>query len=295
MKKENDIMAVTVVGMVLNVLLATFKFAVGSFGNSSAVIADAVHSLSDIVSDVALLIGVKFWDVPPDEDHPYGHKKIESIVTLFIGILLMLVAVKLVWGAIESFGEEKSSDALLIALAGPLSSIVFKEILYRVTVLVGKRHKSPATIANAWHHRSDSISSVPAFIAVAVSIGFPELYFVDQIGAIIVSLFIFKVSIDIALPAFDILTDRSSNKELKKYIENELSKFDEILSFHKIRMRSAGGNYFVDLHIQVDESMTVSEGHRISSKVKHSILDGNEDVVDVLVHLEPYADMCMIE
>ncbi|HRX17395.1 MAG TPA: cation diffusion facilitator family transporter [Spirochaetota bacterium] len=293
MQKEKDIRRVTIAGMLLNIILAAVKFVVGTAGNSQAVIADAFHSLSDIVSDIALIVGIKFWGNPPDDDHPYGHQKIESIVTLFIGILLMLVAVKLVWNAVDSFGNSRSSDTLIIAVAGPLLSIVFKELLYRVTVIIGKRHKSPAVIANAWHHRSDSISSVPALIAVVVTAFFPKLNFVDQIGAVVVSLFILKVSFDIAKPAFEVLTDRTHNAELIASIEKELVNNHEILSFHKIRARNAGGNYFVDLHIQVNGKLTVMEGHRISSELKYSILKSNEDIVDVLIHLEPFARECL--
>ncbi len=286
---------VTLVGMILNILLAGVKFAVGLIGNSQAVLADAFHSLSDLITDVAVLVGVKFWDPPADDDHPYGHKRIESIVTFFIGILLAYVGFELLLNAVSSISEppDPSRATLLVALIGPALSIAGKEIVFRYTIKVGKRVHSSAVVANAWHHRSDAISSLPVLVAVLVAIVFPEWQFVDAVGAIIVSGFIFKVAFEIIKPAFFELTDRMVDRELLKVIEKTALEIDGVCSIHKTRTRRSGDATLVDMHVQVDGELSVREGHDICETVKHTIIRQCSEVVEVLIHLEPaYTGVC---
>jgi len=147
--------------MVINIFLAGLKLALGIFGGSQALVADAVHSFSDMSTDVAVLFGVKFWSAPPDESHPYGHKRIETLVTAAIGFFLGLVAIGIGYNALMSIWAEQAGQPSWVALIGALLSIVFKEFVYRWTVAVGKQVKSPAVVANAWHHRTDALSSIP--------------------------------------------------------------------------------------------------------------------------------------
>ncbi|OQY33005.1 MAG: hypothetical protein B6241_09200 [Spirochaetaceae bacterium 4572_59] len=288
-KMGRDVRNVTVVGMVLNIFLAVTKFFVGTLGHSQAVLADAFHSLSDLITDFAVLVGVKFWDPPADADHPYGHKKIESLVTFFIGTILVFVGFELLKNAISSIPDAApgAGETLWIALVGPVLSIIGKEIVFRYTIRVGKRVRSSAVIANAWHHRSDAISSLPVMIAVLIATIFPELYFVDAVGAIIVSGFIFKVAFDILKPSFFELTDRMVDRDLLKLIEDTALSIDGVCSLHKTRSRRSGNVTLVDMHVQVDGNLNVREGHKICEKVKHTIIDRCDEVVEVLIHLEP--------
>ena len=281
---------VTELSVIMNFLFTILKAIVGFLGNSQAVIADAIHSLSDLVTDIAVLVGVRFWAQDPDDEHPYGHRRIESFVTMSIGIMLAGVGIKLCLDAAESIRGIKIHHTNLIAAAGPFVSIVGKEFLYRITMRTGIKVGSSALKANAWHHRSDSLSSIPAFLAVVFSKVFPSAAYIDSIGAIIVSIFIFKVSWDISKPAIEDLLDKSADPELIKSIEKGALTCSEVKSVHKIRTRKSGEIVMVDFHIQLDGSLSITEGHDICGKVKHNIMVQNPGIVDVLIHLEPEHD-----
>lgn len=285
--KTKTIKKITIIGMILNLLLAGIKLLVGYLGKSQAVIADAIHSLSDLSTDIAVIIGVKFWEPPPDEKHPYGHKKIETVITLVIGFILGFVGLEIILNAVKTLPDSHSQNPSLISVVGPLLSIIIKEILYHCTIIIGKKVKSSAVIANAWHHRSDALSSIPALIAVVISYIFPQFSFVDHIGAIIVAIFIFKVTWDICKPAFLDLIDSGANKKEIDEISNIALSTEGIQSIHKLRTRKVGGGYFIDLHIQVVGTLSVFEGHNISEKVKYNLLKNGPNVIDVLIHLEP--------
>lgn len=278
---------ITVIGMGINLLLSGAKFALGILGHSQAVVADAVHSLSDMLTDVLVLFGIKIWSAPADEQHPYGHQRIETIVTLIISMLLVIVAVEIGWGAIERLGGTTSHPPLLFAVLGPLVSIVSKEILFRKTRAVGKRIHSSALIANAWHHRSDALSSIPALIAVALASLFPEWAFLDAVGAVIVALLILKVVWEIASPALSELSERGAEDEDVQEIARLANSIPGVCSVHRLRTRRLGAGWFVDLHVLVDGNLTVRDGHDIASRVQHLLMDSGPSVADVTVHIEP--------
>ena len=192
---------VTWTGMLVNVLLSVFKIVAGYFGRSQTILADGFHSLSDTVTDIAIIVGVKYWCAPPDETHPHGHRRIETIITQFIGLVLAAVAVGISYRAIVTLHEMHSRPPEMIALIAGLVSIVSKEAIYQWTVFVSKKIRSSAVAANAWHHRSDAFSSIPAVIAVGVARIFPSWSFVDHVGAIIVSLFILQAAWKIVWPS----------------------------------------------------------------------------------------------
>ena len=281
---------VTWVGMILNVLLSAFKVAAGVIGHSQAVVADGVHSLSDTMTDVAILIGVRYWSAPPDETHPHGHSRIETVITVFIGLILAGVAVGLGRNAIVTLTSRHGDPPGVIALVAALVSIVSKEAIYRWTVIVGRRAKSPALVANAWHHRSDGLSSIPAAIAVAVAQFFPQWYFLDHVGAIIVTIFILQAAWSIAWPALKELTDAGADPESCAEIQAISLSVPGVKSVHKIRTRKMGYGLAVDLHVQVDAALSVQEGHNISETVKRLLRETGPDVVDVITHLEPFED-----
>ena len=288
--KINEIRKITWIGLIINVLLSILKFIVGFLGNSQAVIADAIHSLSDMATDFAVIIGVKYWEPPADDDHPYGHKRIETLITLIIGLVLAYVGYEIIYKAIVTIPKPDPKQATWIATLGPFLSIIAKELLYRWTVNIGKKEKSSALIANAWHHRSDAMSSFPAFISVGIAAISPKFSFVDHIGAIIVSGFIFKVAWDIVKPAFLELTDSGATKKEMDEINLIALDTEGVISTHKTRTRKSGRGFFVDIHIQVDGRLSVKDGHEISEEVKENIISRGPDVIDVVVHLEPFEE-----
>ena len=287
-KNAREIRKVTLVGMLVNLFLTGLKFAVGIFGSSQAVIADAVHSLSDMITDLAILFGVKYWSTPADDDHPYGHARIETLITLGIGLILFIVAGNLFYKAIITIPDKDGSPPMLIALLGPFVSIIFKEIIYRWTIKVGKRIKSSSLIANAWHHRSDSLSSIPALAAVAVAAINPKWAFVDHIGAIVVSIFIIRAAFQIIRPALEELTDKGLSEPEQSKIRQIVSGVGGVKAFHGLRTRRTASLYFIDLHILVEDDLSVKEGHDIAENVKNTLKSENKSIYDVLVHIEPY-------
>ena len=278
---------ITVVGMVINTVLALIKFALGILGHSQAVVADAVHSLSDLGTDLLVLFGIRIWSAPADERHPYGHQRIETIVTLLISILLGLVAFEIGLKAIERLGSGEGHAPLLFAVVGPLVSIISKEMLFRKTRAVGKRIHSTALIANAWHHRSDALSSIPSLVMVAVASFRPEWAFLDAVGAVIVALLILKVTWEIASPALSELSERGADDSEVQSIVELAKSTHGVHSIHKLRTRRLGAGWFVDLHVIVNGDLSVREGHDIATAVQHLLLENGPSIADVTVHIEP--------
>lgn len=281
---------ITWIGLAANLSIAVIKILAGWLGSSKAVVADGFHSLSDLTTDIVMLFGVSYWAAPADDDHQYGHSRIETMVTLFIAASIMTAGVAIGWSAVNNLREGDFGTPGFPALIGALISIIVKEIVYRRTMAAAKEVKSKALEANAWHHRSDSISSIPALLAVGVAMINPALAFVDSIGALIVSLFIIKVAFDLMKPAFLELTDTGASEAEIEEIRNIALRVDGVCDVHAIRSRSFGSGYLVDLHVLVEDDLTVLEGHRIGKKVKLKLLDEGPPILDVVVHLEPWRD-----
>ena len=286
---EKKIKLVTAVGLFANLILTVFKIIAGYFGNSQTVIADGIHSLSDSVTDIAVIVGSSFWSAPPDESHPHGHRRIETFITAIIGIALLAIAYGIGRNAITTFNDPDEAPSW-IAFAAAIASILVKEILYQYTYHSGKTLKSSAVMANAWHHRSDAISSVPAAVAVIISMNFPAYPYIDNIGALLVSLFIVWTAFKISWDAILELTDAGADKVACESIECAAKGVEGVKSIHKCRTRKYGSGIQVDLHIQVDPDITVREGHDIGHRVEDELFK-NHDVIDVVVHVEPY-DEC---
>jgi len=279
---------ITWIGFAVNISLAGVKFLVGWLGFSQAVIADAVHSLSDMTTDFAVLFGVKFWSAPPDTNHPYGHKRLETIITVVIGLILAGAAVALGYHALATFHDRHIHRITWIAVLGPAVSILLKELLYRWTHATGRTVRSPAVIANALHHRSDVLSSIPALIAAAAASINPEWSFVDHIGAFVISLLILKLSWDIMAPALAELADQGASEKDRETIFKIAEHVEGVQEVHAIRTRSFGSYIHVDLHVLVAPEISVREGHSISEHVKTELMNQGPDIIDVVVHLEPY-------
>lgn len=286
-KRDQKIRRVTWIGFWLNVALSILKIIAGIFGHSQAIIADGIHSVSDTVTDLAVIIGSYYWSKPPDSDHPYGHKRLETLVTLFIGIVLMAAGAAIGWEAIVTIQEKHAQPPSLIALVAAAISIVIKESLYRWTVRVGRRIKSMSLVANAWHHRLDSFSSIPAFIAVGAAIIFPEWPFLDHAGAIFVSALIFHAALKIIFNGIKEFVDIGAPEDICNQIKHLAADHPSVLQVHGIRTRYMGNSIQVNLHLVLDSEMTVFEGHEISETIKRRILENGPDVVDVEIHIEP--------
>lgn len=285
--REEAIRKVTWIGLFANVLLAGFKFLAGIIGSSQALVADAIHSLTDLTTDIAVIAGSHYWSRPPDESHPYGHQRMETLVTVFIGIVLAVAGVGVGWKAISTLHAKHASSPGWIAVLAALISIICKEVIYRWTAMIGRRVKSSALAANAWHHRADAISSVPVLIAVAGARVFPSWSFLDHLGAAVVSILILYSSIKIMWPGLSELIDVGAPTEIRKRIRASALKNKGVLQVHDIRTRYVSSSIQVDLHIVVDGSITVREGHDIADNVKHRIITEIQEVLDVIVHVDP--------
>ncbi len=285
-----EVQRVTWIGLAANVVLAGVKIAGGLLGSSQAVVADAVHTLSDSSTDLAILIGVRYWSKPPDAGHPHGHRRIETVVTTVIALVLVIVAAGLIYNALNTLREHHAQPPGGIALAAALLSIGIKEAMYRWTAVVGRRHKSSALIANAWHHRSDALSSIPAALAVGVAALKPGWAFVDHVGAVVVSLFVFHAAWKIGKPALGQLVDAGAPQADREHIERLVRSVPGVRDVESLRTRYVGSGLQVDLHLQVDGGMNVREGHAIAGRVKHHLIEHGPDVVDVVVHVEPYGE-----
>ena len=283
-----EFLKVTWVGLWINVTLSALKIWAGIVGNSRAVLADGFHSLSDLVSDVALLIGVRFWSAPADDDHPHGHQRVESLITLGIALLLAVLSVMLVYDAALSLLAEERKNVGLIAALAALLSIVVKEALYRWTVYKGKELHSSALVANAWHHRSDALSSLPAALSAGIAHVAPDLAILDLIGTIIVAVFLCSAAWKIAWPALNELTDRGVCSETRTKLLKAAASVPGVRDVHDLRTRFLGAGVQVDLHVMVDGAISVEEGHRVATSVEETLLSIGPQITDVLVHLEPW-------
>ncbi len=280
---------VTFAGILVNVAIAAAKAVVGVMSSSQALVADAVHSASDLVTDLVVVFSVRYWVAPADDDHPYGHGKIEALVTLVISAALVFAAWELARNAVMSLVRGKS-DATpgAMALAVALGSIVLKEIVFIVTRAVARRVRSNALEANAWHHRSDALSSIPVAAAVAVVWVCPSLWWVDAAGALIVSAFVLHVAWKLASPALQELTDAQIGSKADAVAAVALGVVG-VKGVHKPRARRYGSSFQADIHIQVDGSLSVAEGHAIGHAVKEAVVNAGLDVDDVVVHVEPWS------
>ena len=285
--RERYVRKVTWIGLLTNIGLSGLKFAAGYFGRSQALIADAIHSLTDTTTDIAVIAGSHYWSRPPDENHPYGHRRLETLVTAFIGIMLVAAGIGIGWEAISTLHKKHATPPGWIAFYAAMASIVAKEILYRWTAAVGKKIKSPALAANAWHHRTDAISSIPVLIAVGGALIFPSWSFLDRVGAVIVSIFILHAALKIIWPAVSELIDAGAPEEIQKKIMEIARNTMGVREVHAIRSRYISSSIQIDLHIVVDGSISVQAGHTIADTVENNIIDGIPEVLEVVVHVDP--------
>ncbi len=278
---------VTWIGMVANILLVILKVWVGLISKSQALVADGIHSLSDLFSDVVVIFGLKLGRMEEDENHPYGHARIETAASMLVGIILFLVGLGIGYNAVLTIYHHEESHPGLPAIGAALLSIILKEGLYWYTVAVGRRIKSPALIGNAWHHRSDAFSSIAVLIGVGGAYLNPSWHMADAFAALIVTFFIIKVGGNLTWSAMKEVVDTAPDQKMQAWIEQTALEIHGVREVHDVRARHSGAQIFVELHIVVDPFLTVWDGHEIAATVKHTLLNNVSDVTRVIVHVDP--------
>ncbi len=279
--------SVTLIGVAANAVLIAFKLAGGILGQSQALIADAAHSVSDLFTDVVVLVGLKAGRKAADQDHPFGHARIETLSSSVVGIFLIGAALYIGTEAASSIYRHTESHPTWLAVGVAALSIIVKEVLYRYTVLVGRRIKSPAVMANAWHHRSDALSSVAVLLGVGAARIHPGWHILDAYAALIVSLLILKVGVEIIWRSVQELTDTAPPPDTLDKIGRCIRGVDGVLGHHDLKVRTSGGLYQMEAHIVVDGSLTVIEGHGIAKSVELCLKDEIEDLNQVIIHVDP--------
>ena len=290
--REKSIFRVTWIGSIVNFLLLVLKFISGIVGHSSAMVADAVHSLSDFITDIIVIVFVKISGKPEDEDHKYGHGKYETLATALIGIALFAVGIGLLVNGATKVSEVINGAVLpapsMIALVVAAVSIIAKEILYRYTVYIGQNLNSQAVIANAWHHRSDALSSIGTLVGIGGAIFLGERWrILDPIAAIIVSAFIIKVAIDLIKPCVDELLERSLPAETEKQILGIITSFPEVSSPHHLRTRRIGNHIAIEVHLRMDGQTTLENAHAIATAVEKRLKEEFGPDTHIGIHMEP--------
>lgn len=290
--REKSIYRVTWIGSLVNFLLMAFKFVAGIVGHSSALVADAVHSLSDFATDIVVIVFVRISGKPEDEDHRYGHGKYETLATAIIGLALFAVGIGLLVGGATKVADVINGAILpapsMIALIAAAVSIVSKEILYRYTVRVGKNLNSQAVVANAWHHRSDAFSSIGTLVGVGGAIFLGEKWrILDPIAAIVVSTFIIKVAFDLIKPCIDELLERSLPAETEKQILDIITSFPEVSSPHHLRTRRIGNHIAIEVHIRMDGQISLEDAHTVATEVERCLKEEFGPDTHIGIHMEP--------
>ncbi len=283
---------ITWVGFLVNLILTALKLAAGIIGHSGAMIADAVHSLSDFATDIVVLACFRLVGKPVDKSHDYGHGKYETLATAIIGGALLLVGAGIFWdGAMKIWASVKGEYIEApgyIALVAAILSIIIKEGLYRYTASVGKRICSQAVIANAWHHRSDVFSSVGTMLGIGGAILLGEQWHIlDPLAAIVVSIFIVKVALEISSGSIKELTEESLDEAVENKIMELASSIPEVVHPHNLRTRRLGNDVAVDLHVRVDADMRVADAHAIASKIEDRIRARFGQSAFISIHVEP--------
>jgi cation diffusion facilitator family transporter len=284
-----DIRKVTVVGGVVDLLLGAAKVVVGMAAGSQALIADGIHSFSDLATDFLVLFAAKHSHREADVEHPYGHGRIETVATVVLGVTLVLVAIGICYDAVRRLLEpEQLLHPGMLALMVALVSVAAKEIIYQYTASAARRLRSKMLLANAWHSRSDAISSIVVVIGVVGTMaGFPYL---DAWAAIAVALMIAKIGWDLLWKSLQELIDTALEPEKVEDIRNTIMSVNGVRACHMLRTRHSGSDVLADVHILVDPVLSASEGHQIGETVRRKLIESMDDVTDVTVHIDPEDD-----
>lgn len=293
MDRMKEVYRVTIWGSIINVVLLILKFAAGILGHSAAMIADAIHSLTDFATDAVVLVCVTLGSKPVDKSHDYGHGKFETLATAVIALALLAVGVMICYsGVVKTYGAMVLGETLeqpgMVALIAAVVSIVLKEWAFRFTVSVGRRCDSQAVMANAWHHRSDALSSVGTMFGIggAIFLG-PRWAVLDPLAAIVVSVFIVRASLGLIKQAVDELTDASLPEATENEIMEIAGKEEGVQEIHNLRTRRIGNSIAIDMHVRMLGSTTLFDAHQRATNIEHRLKDRYGKGTYVNVHLEP--------
>ena len=295
MKREDEIRRITLWGAAVNILLTAGKLIAGILGHSAAMIADGVHSLSDLISDAVVLAFTHISSKGKDRDHSFGHGKFETLATLIVSVILVVVSVKLMSGGIRSIIDIIKGTPLdrpgIIALAAAAVSIAAKEILYHVTLKTGKRVQSPVVIANAWHHRSDALSSIGALIGIGGAIVLGDRWTVlDPLTSCLISVAIIVVAIKISLPSLAELLDTALPEDIENEIMATASSVQGVVEIHELKTRRNGISFIIIAHIVVNPSISIIEAHDIATDVENALKAKFGGESQISIHIEPDVD-----
>ncbi len=292
MSREKEIYKVTLVGSAGNVALLTFKFIAGVMGHSSAMIADAVHSLSDFITDVIVLAFVHVSAKPQDKDHDYGHGKYETFATFIIGLALIAAATGIIVSGVAKLidwaGGKQLEAPGWLALAAAIISILVKEVLYHYTVRSGKRLDSQALVANAWHHRSDALSSIGTMVGIGGAILLGNRWTVlDPLASVFVGAMLVKVSIDLLRTSVGELTESSLSGDIEKEIEDIIRSFPDVSEPHNLRTRRIGNRFAIEAHVRMDGNTSLTAAHDRATAIEQRLRERFGPQTHITIHMEP--------
>ncbi len=279
---------VTWVGLVVNAVLTAGKVAAGLVFGSQAILADGLHSASDLVTDAAVLWGLKVSGRPADHDHHFGHLRAATLAAMFVGTMLLVAAGWIAGQALWTLRERHARVEAMVPLLWAVGSVVLKEWLFRVTRAVGRRIGDPSIEANAWHHRTDAFTSIAAAAGLGgILAGGPDWAFLDHVTAVGLAVYLAVVAVRIVRESAAELMDRAPDTQTMASIEDIVASTPGVMGYHAVRARRLGGRVSMDIHVQVDPDLTVRQGHDIATEVEHRVAESSVGVVQVVVHVEP--------
>lgn len=290
--RESKICHVTYVGAIVNILLSIAKLFAGIFGHSTAMLADAIHSISDFATDVAVVLFVRIAAKPCDQDHDFGHGKYETLSSILVGLALLFVGYGILkYGVLDIIDIAKGKQIdppSMLAFGAAIVSIVTKEILFRYTVKRGKELSSPAVVANAWHHRTDAFSSIGTAMGIGCAILLGDKWVVlDPIAAIIVSIIILKAGIEFVVPGVNELLERSLPKEVEDEMLEIIKNNPGVCDPHNLRTRNIGTSYAIEVHVRVPGTMHIEDAHELTQNIEKQLKERYGQRTHIIVHVEP--------
>ena len=290
--REKEIRKITVTGAVVNIILTAFKIIAGILGRSAAMVADGIHSLSDLLSDIVVLVFTHISSKGKDRNHSFGHGKFETLATLIVSLILTVVGASLMADGIRDIIGVMNGEMIhvpgIIALWAAVISIVAKELLYQATIRTAKKVNSPVVIANAWHHRSDALSSIGALIGIGGAIILGDRWTIlDPIASCCISIAIIIVAVKMALPSLAELLETSLPEEIEKEIIETASKVDGVDDIHELQTRRNGISFIIDAHVVVNPDMSVVQAHDIATDVENALRARYGQETQISIHIEP--------
>lgn len=293
--RGQEIRRITVVGAIVNIILTIFKIIAGVLGRSAAMVADGIHSLSDLLSDIVVLVFTHISSKGKDKNHSFGHGKFETMATLIVSVILVAVGAKLMADGVASIIGVMNGNSIplpgSIALWAAIGSIIIKEILYHATIRTARRTDSPVVFANAWHHRSDALSSIGALTGIAGAMILGEKWTIlDPIASCCISIAIIVVAVKMSLPSLAELLETSLPEEVEKDIISIANSVQGVENIHELKTRRNGISYIIDAHIVVDPHISVTEAHNIATDVENALKEKYGNETQINIHIEPDQD-----